>query len=613
MKALEQHSSTDPTFIIRDSENPIISHGVQARAKNRVLEQVRNGTDVILVTSAKHNSDPISLENYFSDNNDEIRTICLDNQSFEQLPNEQSIDLSMISAVVYESIHLDTHFAIIVDNADEIPIQALNELIKLALGINTSKNNVNFIFSGGPGLLGVVEKISDITRLSLAHCSVDIITDDDIQEFIDLKQNNLSDEQKLNFNKFVLKKITTLANGSLHTASVILEWIRLYSQYTNKVKITVGFLDELLATLDDTSLLFSYPPHDFEFTTDKQVGELEPNNENIEFVKSESLIGEDKHSSSETNTVYIENNLNDDLKGATTANVYEKVMHESDDTKSDELKEEIDLQNEDNNISSADEKQEEKIEIEIEAVAVPIEPTEVIDKISATNNELEYNDTYHIDALNNINDPLLSVDPDLPPIQDHQANPKTAHPPKGNQINKLFSYVLIILLFVAVGYYAWSNKLVDQSLLDSIIPHELLNSYQSPKNDSHNITAADQEQTMQTQAALEPQKNTLASDIEWLLSHAHQQIDDKKLTTPVGDNAFETFQFILELQPSNKEAIAGINKIKNRYALWAKLDIKDGNIKRAKYFLTLALDIDPHDRELKQTLSGIKHSHSLPN
>ncbi len=90
-----------------------------------------------------------------------------------------------------------------------------------------------------------------------------------------------------------------------------------------------------------------------------------------------------------------------------------------------------------------------------------------------------------------------------------------------------------------------------------------------------------------------------------LINLAHQQIEDKKLTTPAGDNAYETFRSILVIEPRNKAALAGIEKIINRYTAWAKLDIKDNNIKRARYFLTLAIEINPDDRELKELLLSL--------
>lgn len=586
MKALEQPTNSDSTFIIQDNEKSIISHNVQNRAKNRILEHVKNGTDVILVTSAKNDTDPVSLESYFSDSSDEIRTICLNSHSF--VSNEdQEIDLSMISAVVYESIHLDTHFAIIVDNADQIPIQAINELIKLALGINSSKNNVNFIFSGGPGLLGTIERVSDITRLSLAHCSVDVITEEDIQEFIDIKQRDFDNDVKLHCNKFALKKISSLANGSLYNASVILEWIRLYSQHTNKFKITVGFLDSLQSSLENTNLLSNYPPHSYQFNT-----EYSPtDSQNIEFLKPDELIEHSTQEIPDTNTVYIDRDtkeLEDNIQAPT---IFEQVLDKSDSNENSEP-----LDNQDSKI--------EELEVVEELVAVDVDPKK--EYTDESNIEAEYNDTYHIDALDQINDPLSPVDEDLqirvPPTYEPEKNTSPNKP----KSNRLFISLLFLSTIIAAAYFAWKTDLINSHYISSILTSKHIES----SSTSNGITQYGET----TALTLAPIDNTsvnnitvpIESDITALIEFAHLQIENKKLTTPEGDNAFETFQSVLEIEPNNREALSGIEKIKNRYTAWAKLDIKDNNIKRAKYFLSRAIEVNSEDKEVKSLLSSLE-------
>lgn len=607
MKALQQSSSPESNFIINESEIADLSKSILNRAKTRILEHVRNGTDVILVTSAKHNSEPISLESYFSDNNQEIRTICLNQDSFGPQDDQQPVDLSMISAVVYESIHLDSHFAIIVDSADQISIQALNELIKLALGINSSKNNVNFIFSGGPGLLGMVEQISDITRLSLAHCSVDVLTEEDIQEFIDIKQSCTDNALKLHFNKYVLKKICTFANGSLHSASVLLEWIRLYALNKDKNKITVALLDELKGTLEDASLLSNYPPKDYQFLSDS-TSELPNYEENVEFVKHEAITHDEQAIVSESNTIYIENVQQDADSKLDASNVYEKVMHEPEDVGIE------DHQSINENVDDSFDAHDD-IQVEIDAVAIAIDSSEVIDKISLTTNEAEYTDTYHLDALKNINDPFSLDNSDLRIDKDEQAPAQLIQTNKKTHSNKLFFYLLLIVVVISGGLYAWSNNYIDHSLFDAFSPKVFSTSNALSHRDALNKTDYKiHNETLVTGNDIENNKPlTSDSGIESLITLAHQQIDDKKLTTPDGDNAYETFRLILEFEPNNRQALAGIDKIKNRYASWAKLDIKDGNIKRAKYFLSLAVEIDPKDRELKQILTGINQPSTLAN
>ena len=58
------------------------------------------------------------------------------------------------------------------------------------------------------------------------------------------------------------------------------------------------------------------------------------------------------------------------------------------------------------------------------------------------------------------------------------------------------------------------------------------------------------------------------------------------------------YRLIISSNPNNEQALAGIKLIKERYQTWAKLDIKDGNSKRAIYFLQRAIEISPDDEAL---------------
>jgi len=579
VKALEQNNSTESSFTIQDSEKNAISQSIERKTKDRILEHVKNGTDVILVTSAKHTTQPVSLERYFSDSNEEVRTICLNSNSFDSQSNEQPVDLSMISAIVYESIHLDTHFAIIVDNADQFPIDPLNELVKLALGINTSKNNVNFIFSGGPDLLGVIEQISDIRRLSLVHCSLDVITEEDIQEFIDIKQNHLSDSIKLQFNKYALRKISTLANGSLHNTSVILEWVRRYALHTDKLKITVGFLDELISLLKNTNLLSNYPPQDYQFSSDIK-STTHVDKENVEFVSHDAPLSQPQSPASESKTIYIET-IED--KETSASNVYEKVM--------------VNTTQADMETGPSNQEDPEK----------QINTPEVV--ITTNNNDLEYTDTYQIEALKHINDPFPYAEEDLP-LNTATTPTQSANEPIDHKANKKsLAYVVILAFIVLAGYLAWSNQSIDQTYIKSLLPNKvnLGTNNPLPQKDLNEFKHDVLETPLSNPANKnEPLGQESSNTIDALVKLAHQQITDKKLTTPPEDNAFDTFKLILEFQPNNKAALAGIEKIKNRYQTWAQLDINDGKIKRAKYFLSRAIEISPNDKEVKQLLSSLE-------
>lgn len=106
------------------------------------------------------------------------------------------------------------------------------------------------------------------------------------------------------------------------------------------------------------------------------------------------------------------------------------------------------------------------------------------------------------------------------------------------------------------------------------------------------------------------------NDTQELLVLAKQQLDDKKLMTPVSDSAWSTYNKVLESSPSNQEALTGINKIKDTYILWARHEIKKGNPKHATYLFKKALEILPDDPEILSailTLEGKKPASTREN
>nr|MDQ2696852.1 hypothetical protein [Pseudomonadota bacterium] len=50
-------------------------------------------------------------------------------------------------------------------------------------------------------------------------------------------------------------------------------------------------------------------------------------------------------------------------------------------------------------------------------------------------------------------------------------------------------------------------------------------------------------------------------DIDRLLAKAEQQWQEKRLTRPFGDNAYETYRQILRLDPDNSAAREGVARI----------------------------------------------------
>jgi TPR repeat protein len=82
-------------------------------------------------------------------------------------------------------------------------------------------------------------------------------------------------------------------------------------------------------------------------------------------------------------------------------------------------------------------------------------------------------------------------------------------------------------------------------------------------------------------------------EVSLLLAHAQDQVAILALTTPEGDNAYETYQLIRSLQPNNQAALGGIEKIGVKYAELAKLAAKKGDLRKANHYAAKAAILAP--------------------
>jgi tetratricopeptide (TPR) repeat protein len=100
-------------------------------------------------------------------------------------------------------------------------------------------------------------------------------------------------------------------------------------------------------------------------------------------------------------------------------------------------------------------------------------------------------------------------------------------------------------------------------------------------------------------------KSSSSVEINRLILLAEYQFENKKLSTPSGDNALETYQKILAKYPNNEQARNGIKKVHEKYLSWAGFYHQRNEFKRAKLFYNKALDIDPSNNLAKTNLQNI--------
>jgi tetratricopeptide (TPR) repeat protein len=95
-----------------------------------------------------------------------------------------------------------------------------------------------------------------------------------------------------------------------------------------------------------------------------------------------------------------------------------------------------------------------------------------------------------------------------------------------------------------------------------------------------------------------PEKPTDEGSIKEYLAAAKKAMKAVRLTTPLRDNAYKYYQMVLALDPGNAEALAGLQKIVDRYVWFLQKERAEGNLDKAKRALQKAESVLPDDPKL---------------
>ncbi len=91
---------------------------------------------------------------------------------------------------------------------------------------------------------------------------------------------------------------------------------------------------------------------------------------------------------------------------------------------------------------------------------------------------------------------------------------------------------------------------------------------------------------------------TPQAEIEQRLAEAQQQMDSRRITAPASGNALHSYQRILELDPSNAAARAGIDRIAAYYRDIAEQSLRQGRPDESLAYLGRGLRATPQNQDL---------------
>ncbi|MGD8587435.1 MAG: protein kinase [Chromatiales bacterium] len=103
------------------------------------------------------------------------------------------------------------------------------------------------------------------------------------------------------------------------------------------------------------------------------------------------------------------------------------------------------------------------------------------------------------------------------------------------------------------------------------------------------------------------------SKIDRLLSLAYQRMDSQRLSYPAGDSALKYFRDILELEPDNIAAQAGIRQIVRWYTGKADEALVHGDLEQARRYLQRGLSIDAQHPRLLALQQRVEVARSAKN
>ncbi len=221
------------------------------------------------------------------------------------------------------------------------------------------------------------------------------------------------------------------------------------------------------------------------------------------------------------------------------------------------------------------------------------------DKIPIIPGKLDDSASFKRTKMNDHNPDSISIDVD---------NSYLASARNGFSLGHPFVWLGITIGFLIVGYIWLSifaggaNASVATATVKKLNPEEAQNIVADEvvkKEPEMSITRQDDQDRAAEYLAYE----SIEQQILPLLDAADVQFENQQFVTPAGNNAWESYNAILQIEPEESIAVAGKTKIKSRLISNAETAIDSGNYEEAENWLG-QLDLIQPDDSLQISLRG---------
>lgn len=203
-------------------------------------------------------------------------------------------------------------------------------------------------------------------------------------------------------------------------------------------------------------------------------------------------------------------------------------------------------------------------------------------------------------------DELMQDDPDSTRIAPSLRVAKAAHSngARGTFWLSLVAGVVLLVGTAGGGYYLYQQQQINEYLALAELRLQSGSLLEPPQDNADYLFRQVLTLDADNHLALEGLERVLQARINQYLALAEQRLADQQLLLPEDDSATYYFRQVLALQPDNLLALAGVNRVAQRY-----VEQTEAAYKRREFALALALveqglDVEPANEQLLSLREG---------
>ncbi len=523
-----------------------------------VLAALNSNKKIILVTGDTKKGKSALLHTISKDMSSTHRTISLSGKDLPSTDSAnadaESSDLSTVRDFIIASTDLDDKLIVTLDDADYLPTDFLSDLISSITTKSVNDHGLQLVLTGSANFKDQLLSIESLDDTDFIHCPMESLNKDEILKFAKNKTYKISSNIKnLKYEKEALSALSDFSLLNKQLLDVALEWC---SALVKKDQLDLVSLDTVTRAINFAR----------QFSKDKNLrleNSYPPSHEVYKFINGfQSRTSTYKQNEKRESFIKTPNKTDSNATKipTITANVSNAKKHTR----------------------------------------------------QGANEELLSNDSKNSELDNDV----MSV----------EWTPKDQ---KASANRMSFPAILGLLAVLVLGYVLFINNRIETNITNNAPSKESVANNQPVENDNELSSPNEREDNVNKIISTDigdpkPEVAPLAlgkvdsslfntgDSINNLLKLAEYQFENKQLSTPPGDNALETYQKILELEPNNQTAIDGIKKVHGKYLSWANYYSKNNDTELAKQFYNKALSIDQNDKIALEGLQNIERQKTAP-